>query len=171
MASNQLLTIIPEMAGNIIPAIATTNAIIAGLIVMQALNLLSKKYSSLKNVFLKAEPSKPLGLFYPQKPDPACAVCRDIYVPLKADVSRLTLGEFVEDIVKAWLPKGLQRADGDDSEVEWSVFEGSRILADPDFEDNHDKTLAELGVSRGKMVTVRDEDEVYRPIQFCLCEL
>ena len=31
-----------EMAGNIIPAIATTNAIIAGLIVLQALHLLRR---------------------------------------------------------------------------------------------------------------------------------
>ena len=40
-----------EMAGNIIPAIATTNAIISGLIVLQALHLLRKSYESLTKVF------------------------------------------------------------------------------------------------------------------------
>ena len=38
------------MAGNIIPAIATTNAIISGVIVMQALNILSGKLDKCKTV-------------------------------------------------------------------------------------------------------------------------
>ncbi|KAF8426448.1 repeat in ubiquitin-activating protein-domain-containing protein [Boletus edulis BED1] len=40
---------VKEMAGNTIPAIATTNAIISGLIILQALHLLRKPYTSLKN--------------------------------------------------------------------------------------------------------------------------
>ena len=38
------------MAGNIIPAIATTNAIIAGLIVMEALKILAGQFSKCKTV-------------------------------------------------------------------------------------------------------------------------
>ena len=38
------------MAGNIIPAIATTNAIVSGLIVMQALNILNGKLDKCKTV-------------------------------------------------------------------------------------------------------------------------
>lgn len=40
------------MAGNIIPAIATTNAIISGVIVMQALNILNGKLDKCKTVSL-----------------------------------------------------------------------------------------------------------------------
>jgi ubiquitin-like 1-activating enzyme E1 B len=39
-----------EMAGNIIPAIATTNAIIAGMIVMQVFKLLNDQLAECKNV-------------------------------------------------------------------------------------------------------------------------
>lgn len=160
------------MAGNIIPAIATTNAIIAGLIVMQAMNLLSRKASTAKNVFLKAEPSKPLGTYVPQPPDLNCAVCRDVYIPFKVDLAKCTLGQFVLDVVERWLRNGLHQVNGDSEmdDYECSILEGGRVLADPDFDDNHDRTLADLGVERGKILTVLDEDEKYRPVHFCICQ-
>lgn len=156
-----------EMAGNIIPAIATTNAIIAGFVVMQALNLLSKKYSKATGVHLKSSTTLPLGRLQPSKPDPRCGVCRDTYISFKADPTKVTLGTFVNDVVKGWLAKAVNEED----EVEWAIYESSRILADPDFDDNYEKTLADLGIDRGKIITVRDEDEKYRPIQFCLTAL
>ena len=40
----------PAMAGNIVPAIATTNAVIAGLIVMEALKVLAGDFNKCKQV-------------------------------------------------------------------------------------------------------------------------
>ena len=155
------------MAGNIIPAIATTNAIIAGFVVMQALNLLSRTYSKATGVHLKSSNTHPLGKLKPSDPSEQCGICRDTYISLKADPERITLGTFVNDVVKGWLAKAVNEED----DVEWAIYESSRLLADPDFDDNYEKTLADLGIERGKIITVRDEDEKYRPIQFCLTAL
>ena len=162
------------MAGNIIPAIATTNAIIAGLVVMQALNLLTQNISNARNVYIRSNSTLPLGYSIPVKPDPKCAICRDLYISLKADTTRITLGTFVDEIVKKWLVSRLDNGSG----LELSVNEGSRILYDPweDEEDdgpadNSEKTLADLGVGRGSIVTVRDMNDEYRPVQFCISGL
>ncbi|RXW14381.1 hypothetical protein EST38_g11468 [Candolleomyces aberdarensis] len=52
-----LLSINIEMAGNIIPAIATTNAIVSGVIVLQALHLLRKSRDELRNVYPQFKPA------------------------------------------------------------------------------------------------------------------
>ena len=96
------------MAGNIIPAIATTNAIIAGLIVLQALHLLRKSYNSLRNVHVQFRPNLPLSTINLSAPNPKCGVCRDIYTEVLCDPSRATLGEVVNGI--------LGEGDGDGSD-------------------------------------------------------
>lgn len=50
LCSYLLFSFVLAMAGNIIPAIATTNAIISGVIVMQALNILNGKLEKCKTV-------------------------------------------------------------------------------------------------------------------------
>jgi len=47
---------IKSMAGNIIPAIATTNAVIAGLIVMEALKVLAGEFSKCRMVGARSPP-------------------------------------------------------------------------------------------------------------------
>ncbi|WWC63925.1 uncharacterized protein I303_106530 [Kwoniella dejecticola CBS 10117] len=172
---------VKEMAGNIIPAIATTNAIIAGLIVMQSLNILrrlplpsapaeSSAGPAIRNVFLRTDAIKPLGYSMPAKADKKCSVCRDIYVPIKVDLEKCTLRAFVDEVVKGWLSKAEFEGKDEDEDIEWTIFEGGRLLADPDFDDNHERTLDDLDVKRGKMLTVRDEDGKYRPVHFSICE-
>lgn len=48
---------IVAMAGNIIPAIATTNAIVAGMMVVEALKVASNKLDELRNVFITLKPN------------------------------------------------------------------------------------------------------------------
>jgi ubiquitin-like 1-activating enzyme E1 B len=165
---------VKEMAGNIIPAIATTNAIIAGFIVMSAIRLLSADEAGMRKVYLKTEPTRPIAGYPPSGPNPFCGVCRDLYIPLKADLAKMTLGQLVEDVIQGWLMQGVQ-GDGT-GVVEWEVLEKGRMLADPDFDDLHGQTLEKLGLTRGMMITARGErikldgtSEALQPVQFCLC--
>ncbi|KAJ2929091.1 hypothetical protein H1R20_g8005, partial [Candolleomyces eurysporus] len=134
-----------EMAGNIIPAIATTNAVVSGLIVLQALHLLRKSHDKLRNVYLQFKPAVPLSTISLSKPNDQCGVCRDTYTLIRCDPSRAKLGEVVKGLL-----------GDDDREV--SVYEGQRVLSDPDWDDNYDRTLESLSVTRGKFLAVVDED-------------
>ncbi|KAL0581299.1 E1 ubiquitin-activating protein uba2 [Marasmius crinis-equi] len=136
---------VKEMAGNIIPAIATTNAIIAGLIVLQALHLLRKSHDKLRNVYIQIKPTVPLSTVNLSPPNPACGICRDTYTSVLCDPSRATLGDVVKGVL------------GDD-EREVSVYEDKRVLSDPDWDDNNDRTLESLNVTRGKFLAIVDEE-------------
>uniref|UniRef100_A0A1I7VA16 SUMO-activating enzyme subunit n=1 Tax=Loa loa TaxID=7209 RepID=A0A1I7VA16_LOALO len=71
---------IKSMAGNIIPAIATTNAIVAGMIVTEALKVVFGTKDKLRNVFIKPKPN-PRGKILieevPSKPNQQCYVCSE----------------------------------------------------------------------------------------------
>ncbi|KAJ7176564.1 hypothetical protein C8R46DRAFT_1076671 [Mycena filopes] len=136
---------VKEMAGNIIPAIATTNAIVSGLIVLQALQILRKSYDKMRNVHLQVKPAVPLSTITMCPPNPSCGVCRDIYAMILCDPKRAVLGDVV---------KGLM--GGDEREI--SVYEDKRVLSDPDWEDNYERTLESLNVARGMFLTIVDEE-------------
>ena len=149
------LNIWPEMAGNIIPAIATTNAIISGLIVLQALQLLKKAHQKLRNVHLQFKPAVPLSSIRLSSPNPECGICRDTYAVLLCDPSRTLLGDVITGIL------------GDDPR-EVSVYEDKRVLSDPDWEDNFDRTLESLNVTRGKFLSVVDENGDWSTVSLAL---
>ncbi|BGO95008.1 hypothetical protein NBRC10512_006528 [Rhodotorula toruloides] len=150
---------VKEYAGNIIPAIATTNAIIAAALVHQALNVLRSDWSAARTIWLKRTSQRIFDVSPLSAPNPHCAVCRVVYVPVKV-VEDATLGELVRELV------GEGKAIPFEGFV--SVQEGTRLLWETeDFEDNAEKTLKELGVKEGKFVTISD-DEDHWPVQLCI---
>uniref|UniRef100_A0AAQ6AG13 SUMO-activating enzyme subunit 2 n=1 Tax=Amphiprion ocellaris TaxID=80972 RepID=A0AAQ6AG13_AMPOC len=66
---------VKSMAGNIIPAIATTNAVIAGLIVLEGLKILSGELESCRTIFLNKCPNLRKKLLVPCILDPPSANC------------------------------------------------------------------------------------------------
>ncbi|KAH7323317.1 hypothetical protein B0J17DRAFT_682908 [Rhizoctonia solani] len=166
---------VKEMAGNIIPAIATTNAIIAGLIVIQALNVLKSLLpnasdktggalanSSPKNVLIQTKPRAPLGVQNLCTPNPHCAVCRPVYVTVSCDTAKATLGDIV---------KGVLGVGNPEEQREVSVFEGGRILAEPDWDDNFERTLDSLNCGRGTILMIVDDAEEVVDLAVCLSGL
>ncbi|KZT52341.1 hypothetical protein CALCODRAFT_441691 [Calocera cornea HHB12733] len=156
---------VKEMAGNIIPAIATTNAMISGLIVMQALHLLRRSYDRMRSVYVRTKPSAPLGVGTMAPPNPYCAICRDVYMPFPCNPEIAVLGDVLRAVGVA---KAEDEADDDDETMtgaeegrelrEAFVYEGNRLLFEPEMGENAKKTLAYMGVTWGKSLTVTDYD-------------
>lgn len=90
------------MAGNIVHAVATTNAIVAGLIAVEGIKILEKQPSKALMTYVLQFPSngKLLQPVEPAPPNERCYVCRRSQLVLSIDTSSATLGQVVVDVIK-----------------------------------------------------------------------
>ncbi|CAH0014623.1 unnamed protein product [Clonostachys rhizophaga] len=142
---------IKQMAGNIIPAIATTNAIVAGLCVLQAYKVLKGDYSQAKEVFLT--PFGSARLMAPDRarePNADCPVCGVFNATITVDPAKTTLNDIVEGLLRTHLGFG---------EKEFVLNNEVGVLYDPDETENLPKKLVDLGIKDGSFLTVVDEDD------------
>lgn len=152
---------VKQMAGNIIPAIASTNAIIAGLLVLQAVHALSGQWEKTRFVSLfKPGSTRLLSSWKPDPPSRGCGVCQDVYIPITVSgLVDVTLGDVVEKVAK-------QALDMDEEDL--VVYDGTRVLADPDFDENLDKSLKDVGLREGSILTVTDEDQLLQVVNIVI---
>jgi len=144
------------MAGNIIPAIATTNAIVAGLMVTEAKKAIMGKFESCRQVFLKKQPSGRYGtLFVASKlhtPNPDCYVCSSKpEVVLRINCSTFMIKSLVDKVLK----KTLSMVEPD---VEVDDGKGT-ILVSSDPEDNEgnlERSLESFKVQDGTRLKADD---------------
>lgn len=141
---------IKQMAGNIIPAIATTNAMTASLCVLQAFKVLRDELSKAKMVFLTRSTERVISGESLRLPNPQCPVCSVAQTTLEVDTSRATLNDLVEGLLRLQLGYG----------EEFSVNSEAGILYDPEEDQNLPKTLDQLGLGSDSFVTVIDEADV-----------
>lgn len=138
---------IKQMAGNIIPAVATTNAVVSGLGVLEALKIAGgHKYETYMrdvNIF-RDEKSAFIGDKL-QAPDPSCPISSATHTTIRA-LPSTKLNDLIEQVLKKKL--------GYD---EISLVAG-KLIYDPDFEDQLTKSLQELNLA-DRTLTVIDEDD------------
>lgn len=147
------------IAGNIVHAVATTNAIVAGLIVLEAMKVLQNDVKSYRMTYCLEHPSKKMLLMpvEPFEPNKSCYVCSETPLTLEINTHRSKLRDFVEKIVKAKLGMSLPL-----------IMHGVALLYEvgDDLEEdevanyaaNLDKVLSELPspVTGGTILTVED---------------
>ncbi|KAL9244990.1 hypothetical protein vseg_018701 [Gypsophila vaccaria] len=147
------------IAGNIIHAVATTNAIVAGLIVIEAIKILRQDFKNLRMTYCNEHPKRKMLLMpvEPFEPNKACFVCSKTPLTLEVDTSRTKFREFIDKIVRAKLGMNLP-----------IVMHGLSLLyevgddLDEDmirnYEANLEKVLSQLpsSITGGTMITVED---------------
>ncbi|KAJ3106632.1 E1 ubiquitin-activating protein uba2 [Phlyctochytrium planicorne] len=143
-----------EMAGNIIPAVATTNAIVAGLIVLEAIKVLNGDWSKCKHTHVRYGNKRRMLLSGESLPTEAaedCASCRDGFLTLAIDTERFTIANLVELVIRDNSGASL----GFDGDI--TINEGSRMLYDDDFTDNEMATFAAMNLTNAKRLTITHE--------------
>jgi ubiquitin-like 1-activating enzyme E1 B len=170
---------IKQMAGNIIPAIATSNALTASLSVMLSYKVLrsqagrsdamgkSTAHNSLPTTTLSHKDDTPLGgskmVFLNSKstermitsqglgqPNPRCPVCSPVYARVKIPKNAVpTLQDLVDEVK---------------SQIKYEDFQISTsigVVYEPDLEDNLTRPLTELGVklNSNSFITVTDDND------------
>lgn len=147
------------IAGNIVHAVATTNAIIAGLIVIEAIKVLLKDTDKYRMTYSLEHITKKMLLMpvEPYEPNKSCYVCSETPLSLEINTSCSKLRDFVEKIVKAKLGMNFPL-----------IMHGSNLLYEvgddldevevANYAVNLEKVLSELPspVTNGTMLTVED---------------
>lgn len=152
------------MAGNIIHAIATTNAIVSGLIVVQAMKVLAgaqESISKYRAAYIQQYPSnkKIITPIQCMPPNQDCPVCSLVPLQLPVNTTTVTFGRFIDEIVKSeWGFKEFIVDNGADF-----LFEEGEFLEEDEVEANKKylgMTLNKLpggGIVNNSVVTVTDE--------------
>lgn len=154
-----------QIAGNIIPAIATTNAIVSGFSCLNGSNFFKYDYAGKtdystiagesSSIFISIRPNKYITSATLVPPNEKCASSslssRGVVTFSPSHLKTLNLRWLVENLVVKY---------GFEEEGISIILGNSRLIYDADFDDNLDKSLGELtGISSGELILVQDEND------------
>lgn len=154
-----------QMAGNIIPAIATTNAMTAALCNLQAYKVIKGEINRTRELFLSK--ANMVG-DSSDAPNPDCVICSRVMLRTKVDFEKATLQDLV-DIVKLDLGYTDEVSiviDGTTAEI----YNYMDVEDDPDAAaEKANKKLTELGVTDAVSLILQDEaDDPHTQVQLIL---
>ncbi|KAI7896083.1 ubiquitin-activating enzyme E1 3 [Mucor mucedo] len=143
---------VKSIAGNIIPAIATTNAIIAGLVILKALGILRGELKENSRVHLHTGSRL---LSDPNNgPNPNCNVCKSRRGTVNVDFEKATLNHLIEKVILLSIEEGGAGMDRDDI----GILDGNRMIYDVDFQDMADTPLSNVGLKAGTILRITNDD-------------
>ncbi|GJQ76990.1 Nhe1 [Trypoxylus dichotomus] len=146
---------VKSIAGNIVPAIATTNAIAAGLVVLHAFRVLGKEYEKCPPIYIRQKSSSAKTVLMTEsmliKANPNCYVCTDKpSVNVSVNVKKMTVKEFETEVLK----NSLNMIAPD------ALLEGKNMVVisseEGETDMNNDKTLEQIGILDGSILKVDD---------------
>ncbi|MEW5318053.1 MAG: hypothetical protein WDW38_009306 [Sanguina aurantia] len=152
------------MAGNIIHAIATTNAIVSGFIVVEALKTLAGLTSALRNTSLKnsdtirGKDKRLIVPLAPEGPKPSCMVCSRAQLTLRVNVDTTTLGQLLATVVRKRLSVNTCNVmSGDFLYEEGEGLEDDEVASYAAMLSTPLSSLPGGGIRHGSQVTVQDQ--------------
>ncbi|XP_049850617.1 SUMO-activating enzyme subunit 2-like [Schistocerca gregaria] len=145
---------VKSQAGQIVPSIATTNAIVAGLVTLEAIKILTKNFERCRQTFLTRVASKKSGYLLTSEPDeknPECGVCSRHFVYLHVDTANFRLKAFV-DVLREELDISQPSILVSDH----LIYESGEEGADEEFAQLLQKPISQLYMTNGAIAYVED---------------